>query len=141
MAERIIDATDLIVGRVASIAAKLALNGDTVHVVNCEKARITGDKRVVLADQLAMRARGNINQGPYVYKNSDQYMRRVIRGMLPHKFERGRKALGRVRCFVGIPEAFKTKPLESIQDAHIKKVLSAKSMTLADISHYVGGSR
>ena len=141
MTEHIIDATDLILGRIATRAAKMALNGDTVHVVNCEKARITGERRVVLDDQLHMRERGNINQGPYVFKNSDQYMRRVIRGMLPHKFERGRRALMRVRCYTGIPDAFKTKPLETIEDAHVKKVMSAKSITLADISHSVGGTR
>lgn len=141
MAERIIDAKDMILGRVATYAAKMALNGDTINVVNCEKARITGQRHVVLEDQLHMRTRGNIRQGPYVFKNSDAYMRRVIRGMLPHKFDRGRKALSRVRCFVGMPEAFKTKPLESFEDCHIKKVRSAKSMALSEVSHAVGGSR
>ena len=141
MAERIIDATDLIVGRIASHAAKLALNGDTVHVVHCDKARITGSRATILTDQLAMRSRGNINQGPYVPNNSDQYLRRVIRGMLPHKFDRGRKAYGRVTCWTGIPEAFKTKPLETIESANIKKVTSTKSLSLANISHAVGGTR
>ena len=82
MAERIIDATDMILGRVATYAAKMALNGDTVNVVNCDKARITGMRPVILEDQLHMRERGNIRQGPYVFKNSDAYLRRVIRGML-----------------------------------------------------------
>jgi len=141
MAERIIDATDMILGRVATYAAKMALNGDTVNVVNCEKARITGMRPVVLKDQLHMRERGNIRQGPYVFKNSDAYMRRVIRGMLPHKFDRGRRALARVKCFTGMPEAFKTKPAESFEDCHIKKVRSTKSMALAEVSVAVGGSR
>ena len=141
MAERIIDATDSILGRVATRAAKYALNGDTVHVVNCDKSRITGRRKVILDDQLHMRTRGNINQGPYVYKNSDQYMRRVIRGMLPYRFERGRRAWARVRCYTSIPEAFKGKPLETIQDASITKVLSTTSLTLAEVSKAVGGSR
>lgn len=141
MAERIIDATGLIAGRLSSHAAKLALNGDTVHVINCDKAVITGSRPTILTDQLAMRERGNINKGPYVFNNSDQYLRRVIRGMLPHKFDRGRKAYARVRCWTGTPEAFKTKPTETIAGAHVSKVLSARSMSLAEISHAVGGTR
>jgi len=139
MAERIIDATDLIAGRVATFAAKAALNGDTVHVINCEKARITGRPAYVLEDQLHMRRRGNINKGPYVYKPSDMYMRRIIRGMLPIRFTRGRRAHERVRCYLGVPEAFKTKPTETFECANVKKVKSVTSISLQQISKAVGG--
>ena len=37
----IIDATELIVGRFATVAAKKALLGERIDIINCEKAIIT----------------------------------------------------------------------------------------------------
>ena len=39
----IINADNLVLGRMAAIAAKQALLGEDVRIVNCEKAIITGD--------------------------------------------------------------------------------------------------
>lgn len=41
---RIIDGKDAILGRVASYAAKEALKGEDIAVVNCEKLKVTGNK-------------------------------------------------------------------------------------------------
>jgi len=38
----VIDATNTILGRLATRAAKLALEGESIRVVNCEKAFIVG---------------------------------------------------------------------------------------------------
>ena len=40
----IIDATDLVAGRLASSIAKKALLGETIDVVNCENLVLTGNK-------------------------------------------------------------------------------------------------
>ena len=44
----IINAEGLIIGKLATVAAKHALIGEKVDVVNCEKACITGSKRDIL---------------------------------------------------------------------------------------------
>ena len=49
----IIDATNIILGRLASFAAKHALLGETIEIINCENAVITGNKKRTLeADEM-----------------------------------------------------------------------------------------
>ncbi|MFH0956799.1 MAG: uL13 family ribosomal protein, partial [Candidatus Aenigmatarchaeota archaeon] len=46
----LIDAKDQILGRLASEIAKLVLNGETVSVVNAEKAIITGNPEMIFKE-------------------------------------------------------------------------------------------
>ena len=45
----IIDASNLIAGRIATVVAKKALLGETIDIVNSEKAIVTGSKTQVFA--------------------------------------------------------------------------------------------
>ena len=86
MSERYIDAAESIVGRVAVIAAKAALLGDKVHVVNCEKAVVSGRREAVLADADYHRSRpGRPSKGPFIIRTTDRYVRRMISRMLPRE--------------------------------------------------------
>ena len=44
-------------------------------------------------------------------------MRRVIRGMVPHKTHRGKCAIERLKCFEGIPPEYETKKRVVVPDA------------------------
>ncbi|PIN72869.1 50S ribosomal protein L13, partial [Candidatus Woesearchaeota archaeon CG10_big_fil_rev_8_21_14_0_10_47_5] len=44
----IIDANNLVLGRLAARAAKLCLMGEKVSIINCEKAVISGNKKQLL---------------------------------------------------------------------------------------------
>ena len=44
----IIDASNLILGRLATFVAKQALLGEQVFIANCEKSVISGDKANIL---------------------------------------------------------------------------------------------
>ena len=57
---KIIDASGLILGRLASYAAKLALSGEKITVVNCEKAVISGARKKLFAHYLHKRSRINL---------------------------------------------------------------------------------
>ena len=46
--ELVLDADSLVLGRLASVVAKLLSLGVKVHVVNVEKAVLTGDKKRVI---------------------------------------------------------------------------------------------
>src|SRR3989344_5768080 len=98
----IIDATDLVVGRLATVAAKKALLGEKVEIVNCEKAVISGDPVHILEDWKWKRGIGTY-RGPYYGRLSDRIVRRMIRGMLPYKQPRGKAAFERIMCFRGVP--------------------------------------
>ena len=134
----IIDAKDLILGRVATIAAKKALLGEKVDIVNCEKAIITGNKKSILAKYKARMARGQKTQGPFIPRRPDMFMRRMIRGMLPYKQEKGRKAFKNIMCYLGVPEEFKDKKLETIENANIAKVPSLRYMTVGTLCKEMG---
>src|SRR3989338_6272197 len=97
----IIDATDHILGRMASFAAKKALLGEHINIVNCENVVITGRKVDILADYNAKRQRGDPFHGPYFPRQAERIVRRTIRGMLPRRQEKGLSAYKRIRCYRG----------------------------------------
>lgn len=107
----IINAENQVLGRMASFAAKMALLGERVIVVNAEKALVSGKKEAILKDcrrRLGIRNWGNPKRGPYLMKRPDMFVRRTIRGMLPWSKNRygsrGRSAFKNISVFIGIPD-------------------------------------
>jgi len=134
----IIDATDLILGRLATKAAKAALLGETVTVVNCENAVVTGTKEVVLAKYKRKRSMGTPAKGPFFPRLPDRFVRRTIRGMLPYKKGKGSDAYKRVMCYISVPDEFKNEKLESFEDSNISKLPNIKFMTVKEICRLLG---
>jgi len=135
----IIDATDLILGRVASYAAKKAMLGEKVDIVNCEKAVVTGNKRFIIADYKRKAARGTHAKGPFFPKVPDRLVRRTIRGMLPHKQPKGRDAFKRVMCYVGVPANMHDQKFETIKEANISKLPKFKYLAVGAITKQLSG--
>ena len=129
----IIDATNLILGRMATYVAKGLLLGETIDIVNSEKAVITGDKQLILAKYLQKVKRGIPLQGPYFPRTPERIVKRTIRGMLPHKRYKGKEALKRVRCYIGLPKEFEGKNIETINNANIEKVADANHITIKEL--------
>jgi len=117
----IIDASDSIIGRLATYIAKQALLGNKIDVVNSEKAVITGTKKEVIAKYKRKRTMGETKTGPFFPKQPDRILKRIIRGMLPYKQEKGRKAFKNIKCFKGIPKAFEGKETIKYEPADISK--------------------
>jgi len=105
---KIIDGNDATLGRLASFAAKQALKGDEIVILNCEKVIISGNKKRIKEDYEIKRGRvGSSQKGPKHSKTSDKIVKRTIRGMLPdHREGRGKEAYKRIKCYVGIPKEF-----------------------------------
>merc|ERR1719405_205428 len=51
----------------------------------------------------------NPKQGPLHYRAPGKIMWRTIRGMVPHKTQRGGAAMDRLKCFEGIPHPYDRK--------------------------------
>ncbi len=136
-----IDATDLIVGRLATRVAKALLLGEEIFIVNSDKAVMTGTKPLVLAKFKQRRERGIPKKGPYFPKRADLILRRIIRGMLPYKQEKGELALKRLRCFVAIPDALVDKKFETIKEAHISNSNSLKYVALETVAMELGAKQ
>jgi large subunit ribosomal protein L13 len=105
---KIIDAKDAILGRVGSYVAREALKGEEFAIVNCEQIIITGNRKNVEEELRAKRGRvGSTQKGPKVSRTSEKIVKRAIRGMLPnYRTGRGRDALKRIKCYVGVPAEF-----------------------------------
>ena len=85
--EIVIDAEGGVLGRVASYAAKEALKGKKVVIVNCNEALITGKRRMIFGDYKIMRAkRGHSLKGPKFPKVAERIMKRTVRGHCSEDF-------------------------------------------------------
>ncbi|MDI3474930.1 MAG: large subunit ribosomal protein [Thermococcaceae archaeon] len=139
---RIINAEGLILGRLASKVAKMLLEGEEVVIVNAEKAIITGNREDVFAkykQRTELRTRTNPRRGPFYPKRSDEIVRRTVRGMLPWKTDRGRKAFKRLKVYVGVPKEFEGKELETISEAHMSRLATPKYVTVGEVAKFLGG--
>ena len=139
--EEIVDASNLILGRMATYVAKKALEGNRVTVLNAEKAIISGTKYRVVArakQKLKTRTLGNLDKGPTHPRKPDGYVRRVIRGMLPWKKTSGKEAFHRIHVHIGTPDEYKDKPMTTVPDANASK-LRVPYITVAKLSEEIGG--
>ena len=68
----IIDATDTILGRLASYAAKKSLMMEEIVIINCEKAVVTGDKHVTVARYAHEFKMGEHVKGPFKDRAADK---------------------------------------------------------------------
>jgi large subunit ribosomal protein L13 len=139
--EEIVDASNLILGRMASYVAKKALDGNRVTVLNAERAVISGTKERVVArakQKLKTRTLANLEKSPTHPRKPDGYVRRVIRGMLPWKKPSGKEAFHRVRVYIGTPDEYKDRPGKKVADADASK-LRVPYITVARLSEEIGG--
>ena len=117
----IIDATNLVLGRMSTVIAKKALLGEQIDVVNCENAVLSGTKQDVLEKYKTRAKRTTVAHGPFIPRLPDRFVRRTIRGMLPYKQDKGDKAFKRVMCYIGTPKKLEGQKTETIENASIKK--------------------
>ncbi|WP_067486820.1 50S ribosomal protein L13 [Actinomadura hibisca] len=134
----VIDATDVVLGRLASQVAQLLRGkhkaiyaphldtGDFVVIINAGKVALSGNK---LEQKRAYRHSGypgglrSVAYGDLMAKNPERAVEKAIKGMLP-KNSLGRQMFGKVKVYAG-PEhphqAQKPVPFEITQISQIKK--------------------
>jgi large subunit ribosomal protein L13 len=134
-----INANNLVLGRLASYAAKKALLGNDIKILNSENAVITGSRKYILEKYKQRRERGNPSNGPFFPRMPDRFVRRTIRGMLPYKRPKGRDAFKRVMCYAGVPEEFKEKKMITLPGADVSKTKSLRYIQVKDVCRNIGG--
>ena len=134
----IINANNLILGRMGSEVAKRALVGEEIHIVNCGDAIITGNKKGILEKHAKRRARGTPTTGPFIQRRADMFVKRTIRGMLPYKRPRGRRAMSRIKCHLGVPNYLTGKELKSMKSADMAKLPNLKYVKVGEICRLLG---
>lgn len=112
----IVDADGAILGRISSKIAKELLRGEDVIVINSEKIVVSGNPDAVFKRFFEKRERGDVFKGPFYPKYPDRVLIRSIRGMLPYKKEKGKRALKKLRAYVGNPDNLKGEKISKTSD-------------------------
>lgn len=111
----VIDATDVVLGRLASQAATLLRGkhkpiyaphvdtGDFVIIVNADKVALTGNKRDTKVAYRHSGYPGGLRQIPYselLDKHPEKAVEKAVKGMLPHN-SLGRRMLKKLKVYAG----------------------------------------
>jgi large subunit ribosomal protein L13 len=132
----VINAENLVLGRMASIVAKRLLEGEEIIIVNAEKAVVRGKRQYIFRKYEWKREVGSQRKGPYYPRMPDRIVRRTIRGMLRYQSPRGRTAYKRLKVFISIPTDLKDTKYESIENAINRDKLNY--IQVGDISEHLG---
>ncbi len=141
----IIDASDTVLGRLASVVAKrlLANENEKIIIVNAEHSVISGNPKVTIEKykrRSKIRTKTNPLRGPFYPKTSSGIVRRSVRGMLPWKKPSGKNAMKRLKVFVGVPPEFSGQPIERFLDPKVSgKKIKRSRITVGEIASRIGG--
>merc|ERR1711994_724368 len=118
-------------------------NGNKVVVVRSEAINISGNfyrNKLKYLDFLKKRCNVLPTRGPFHFRAPGKIFYRCVRGMVPHKTERGKLALKRLQSFEGVPPPYDKKKKMVIPSA--LKVLrlrqGRKFCSLGRLGHEVG---
>lgn len=123
---KIIDGQNAVLGRVASYAAKQALKGEDIAIVNCKELIITGTKKFIEKGIQERRGRvGWSRQGQRYSRSTEKMVKTAIRGMIPnYRLGRGKIAFEKIKCYSDVPKEFENS--EKISIAKDKKKIFVK---------------
>merc|ERR1711925_44081 len=112
-------------------------------VVRTEGINMSGNfyrNKLKYLDFLKKRCNVNPSRGPFHFRAPSKIFWRTVRGMTPHKTERGKDALKRLQCFEGVPPPYDKKKKMVIPS--VLKVLRLKHgrryCSLGRLGHEVG---
>ncbi len=132
----VIDATGLVLGRMATHVAKRAIEGEEVHIVNAEKAIIVGSSRKAIQEHyLFKRQVGTSRKGPFFPREPHMLVKRTCRGMINYQSSAGRAAYKRIKAHLGVPKELaseKTTPLPAAERQ------ARTFVTVAELSSWLG---
>jgi len=136
----IIDATDMILGRMATLAARRLLAGEQVTIVNAERAVISGGRERTFDTYeawLQIRNLANPRKGPIHLKRPDDLVRLTVRGMLPFDRARGRVAFRRLKVYVSVPAELKDKQMQVVDEASLKRLGTRRFIRVGELSKHL----
>jgi large subunit ribosomal protein L13 len=141
--EVVVDAEGQILGRMASLVAKMLLAGQKVVIVNAEKAVISGNKQSIIEEYkeyvLSKKTWKMPEKGPKKYRRPDMIVKRAIRGMLPYKRWKGRVAYKNLRVYIGVPQEYSDRPKIKFPEADASR-LARRYVTVGEVAKEVGWS-
>ncbi|MHB8632444.1 MAG: 50S ribosomal protein L13 [Thermoplasmatota archaeon] len=133
----VIDATGLVLGRMATHVAKAAIQGHEVHIVNAEKAIIVGSSRRAIQEHYLHKRRiGTKRKGPFFPREPHLLVKRTCRGMINYQSSAGRAAYKRIKAHLGVPKELAGQKVTDLPYA--KREAPRMSVTVAELSTWLG---
>ena len=131
MKKIIIDADGAIFGRLCSFAAKKALEGNEIIVINCNKAVIKGNKADIISKyRILINKGGSSLKGPKYIRIPFRMLKRGIRGMLPdHRRGIGKQAISRVKCYNDCPKEYENEKIIKSSKKNLRKFIGLKELS------------
>lgn len=121
-----VNAENQVLGRLASHVAKLLLKGNKVIVFNAEKSILAGSKKRIVQkfrEKYEIKTLKNPKKvGPKHPRTPDGILRRSIRGMLPYKKPKGKKAFKKLIVYCGENFIPKNANIIKFKDADLSKL-------------------
>ena len=111
----VVDGKGKIFGRLASKVSKMALLGQEVALVNAQEIIMSGNLQTAKEDyllQLTQKHKADPTHSPKWPRVPYMFVKRLIRGMLPYKSQRGRDAFKRIRAYNDFPESLKKEAIK-----------------------------
>ncbi|MCW4017394.1 MAG: 50S ribosomal protein L13 [Candidatus Bathyarchaeota archaeon] len=136
----IVNGEGLILGRLCSKVAKRLLNGERIIIVNAEKIIISGKRKTKVAEAHKFLEVGAPEQGPFHSRRPDRIVRKTVRGMVPWRQPKGKTAYKKLKVYLSIPDAFKDKNMETIEQASASK-LNGPHFTLEQFAVEIGWNK
>jgi large subunit ribosomal protein L13 len=133
----IIDAKNLVLGRMASKVAKRLLDGETIIIVNAGDAVISGKRSSVISEAKDFLQVGHFRKGPLHPRRPDNIVKKVVRGMLPRRRPKGKEALKRLKVFIGTPQELEDKEKEGFSEINATN-LRCPYIRVSDLARNIG---
>jgi len=132
----VIDATGASAGRLASHVAKRLLAGEEVHLVNAEKATVSGTLEAVMERMEFKRDVGTRRKGPFYPRVPHLMLKRTVRGMLNYQeLPSHRAAYKRLKAHIGVPDELANQTPIVIEKA---RSTAPRSVTFGEIATRLG---
>ncbi len=135
-----VDASGQIAGRLCSKVAKLLLVGNSVVVVNAEKALFSGARSNVMgtfSQKLKIASVVHPKHGPFHPRTPAGILTRMVRGMIPRSKPSGLSALRRLRIYAEIPKQYGNISFSNFDEAKATKPL-AYYVPLGEVAERIG---
>lgn len=117
MTQKVIDAENRAVGRLATKAIKEAKKNEQVKIINAEKAIITGKRKGIVKryrKKFNLRNIGNPKKSPkIVSRRPDLFVKGRIERMLDREKNMSKKIKKRIKAYIGNPENLKAEKVKN----------------------------
>ncbi len=121
----------------ASVVAKMLLDGEQIEIVNAEGAVVSGKRKMVIKERKEFLEVGGPTKGPFHYRRPSAIVRRTVRGMLPHRKPRGKEAYSRLKVHIGVPRNLENFEAISLPNATVDR-LKGRYVTIGEIAKNIG---